>query len=82
LSSGACCGRPLCEGRLGELSHRAAEESLPLRDAFSVLFFVSVGMLFDPTVRVQSPFRVLGRGDHFDRGQSAAVQGGRAGHSK
>ncbi|MET3559860.1 CPA2 family monovalent cation:H+ antiporter-2 [Bartonella japonica] len=30
-----------------ELSHRAAEESLPLRDAFSVLFFVSVGMLFD-----------------------------------
>ena len=33
-----------------ELSHRAAEESLPLRDAFSVLFFVSVGMLFDPTI--------------------------------
>jgi CPA2 family monovalent cation:H+ antiporter-2 len=31
-----------------ELSHRAAEESLPLRDAFSVLFFVSVGMLFNP----------------------------------
>ena len=31
-----------------ELSHRAAEESLPLRDAFAVLFFVSVGMLFDP----------------------------------
>ncbi|WP_455478950.1 YbaL family putative K(+) efflux transporter [Bartonella sp. B23] len=31
-----------------ELSHHAAEESLPLRDAFSVLFFVSVGMLFDP----------------------------------
>ena len=31
-----------------ELSHQAAEESLPLRDAFSVLFFVSVGMLFDP----------------------------------
>ena len=36
-----------------ELSHRAAEESLPLRDAFSVLFFVSVGMLFDPG----EPFR-------------------------
>ena len=34
--------------RESELSHRAAEESLPLRDAFSVLFFVSVGMLFDP----------------------------------
>jgi hypothetical protein len=33
-----------------ELSHRAAEESLPLRDAFAVLFFVSVGMLFDPTI--------------------------------
>ena len=32
-----------------ELSHQAAEETLPLRDAFSVLFFVSVGMLFDPT---------------------------------
>ncbi|UXM94353.1 Kef family K(+) transporter [Bartonella sp. HY329] len=31
-----------------ELSHRAAEETLPLRDAFAVLFFVSVGMLFDP----------------------------------
>lgn len=42
-----------------ELSHRAAEESLPLRDAFSVLFFVSVGMLFDPRVLVQSPFHVL-----------------------
>jgi predicted Kef-type K+ transport protein len=35
------------------LSHRAAEESLPLRDAFSVLFFVSVGMLFDPMVLVE-----------------------------
>jgi CPA2 family monovalent cation:H+ antiporter-2 len=34
--------------RESEFSHRAAEESLPLRDAFSVLFFVSVGMLFDP----------------------------------
>ncbi len=34
--------------RESEFSHRAAEESLPLRDAFAVLFFVSVGMLFDP----------------------------------
>ena len=42
-----------------ELSHRAAEESLPLRDAFSVLFFVSVGMLFDPTIVVQHPLQVL-----------------------
>ena len=38
-----------------ELSHRAAEESLPLRDAFAVLFFVSVGMLFDPTILVRQP---------------------------
>ena len=46
--------------RESDLSHRAAEESLPLRDAFSVLFFVSVGMLFDPMVLVDSPFKVLG----------------------
>jgi K+:H+ antiporter len=38
-----------------ELSHRAAEESLPLRDAFAVLFFVSVGMLFDPTSVLRGP---------------------------
>jgi CPA2 family monovalent cation:H+ antiporter-2 len=37
------------------LSQRAAEESLPLRDAFAVLFFVSVGMLFNPRVMVQAP---------------------------
>ena len=35
-----------------ELSQRAAQETLPLRDAFAVLFFVSVGMLFDPTIVV------------------------------
>jgi len=45
--------------RESELSHRAAEESLPLRDAFSVLFFVSVGMLFDPRVLVEHPLQVL-----------------------
>jgi CPA2 family monovalent cation:H+ antiporter-2 len=45
--------------RESEFSHRAADESLPLRDAFSVLFFVSVGMLFDPMVLVQEPLRVL-----------------------
>ena len=45
--------------RESEFSHRAAEESLPLRDAFSVLFFVSVGMLFDPRVLVDEPLRVL-----------------------
>jgi CPA2 family monovalent cation:H+ antiporter-2 len=42
-----------------ELSHRAAEESLPLRDAFSVLFFVSVGMLFDPTSLIEQPWPIL-----------------------
>jgi CPA2 family monovalent cation:H+ antiporter-2 len=42
-----------------ELSHQAAEESLPLRDAFSVLFFVSVGMLFDPWIIVNNPLPVL-----------------------
>ncbi|GIZ10718.1 YbaL family putative K(+) efflux transporter [Pseudomonas sp. NCCP-436] len=45
--------------RESDLSHRAAEESLPLRDAFSVLFFVSVGMLFDPLVLVDEPLHVL-----------------------
>ena len=45
--------------RESPLSHRAAEESLPFRDAFSVLFFVSVGMLFDPQVLVQEPYHVL-----------------------
>lgn len=42
-----------------ELSHRAAEESLPLRDAFAVLFFVSVGMLFDPSILVREPWLIL-----------------------
>ena len=45
--------------RESALSHRAAEESLPLRDAFAVLFFVSVGMLFDPAMLVAEPGRVL-----------------------
>ena len=45
--------------RESNLSHRAAEESLPFRDAFSVLFFVSVGMLFDPAILVQQPLQVL-----------------------
>jgi monovalent cation:H+ antiporter-2, CPA2 family len=46
---------------LGEtkLGRRAAEETLPLRDAFAVLFFVSVGMLFDPTVVIEQPWGVL-----------------------
>jgi len=45
--------------RESEFSHRAAEESLPLRDAFSVLFFVSVGMLFVPNVLLEQPLQVL-----------------------
>ena len=46
---------------LGEtqLSRRATEETLPLRDAFAVLFFVSVGMLFDPRVPVEQPGSLL-----------------------
>lgn len=43
-----------------ELSHKAASDSLPLRDAFAVLFFVSVGMLFDPNILVEHPWQVLG----------------------
>ena len=42
------------------LGHNAAERSLPLRDAFAVLFFVSVGMLFDPMIIVERPLSVLG----------------------
>ena len=45
--------------RESELSYRAAEESLPLRDAFSVLFFVAVGMLFNPHVLIEEPLRVF-----------------------
>jgi CPA2 family monovalent cation:H+ antiporter-2 len=42
-----------------ELSQRAAEETLPLRDAFAVLFFVSVGMLLDPAVLVEDFWPVV-----------------------
>jgi len=42
-----------------KLSQQAATETLPLRDAFAVLFFVSVGMLFDPTILVREPLPVL-----------------------
>ena len=45
--------------RESALSYRAAEETLPLRDAFAVLFFVSVGMLFDPNVLIERPLQVL-----------------------
>jgi len=43
-----------------DLSHQAAENSLPLQDAFAVMFFVSVGMLFDPSVIVTQPLALLG----------------------
>jgi len=42
-----------------DLSHQAAENSLPLQDAFAVLFFISVGMLFDPSVLIREPLAVL-----------------------
>jgi K+:H+ antiporter len=41
-----------------ELSHKAAANALPLQDAFAVLFFVSVGMLFDPAILVRAPWMV------------------------
>jgi CPA2 family monovalent cation:H+ antiporter-2 len=46
--------------RESAFSERAAHESLPLRDAFAVLFFVAVGMLFDPSVLWEQPLQVLG----------------------
>src|SRR3546814_11260592 len=46
--------------RESEFSLRAAKESLPLRDAFAVLFFVAIGMLFDPAVLMEQPVQVLG----------------------
>lgn len=59
--------------RESEFSHRAAEESLPLRDAFSVLFFVSVGMLFEPSILIERPAYVLGTLAIIIIGKSAAA---------
>jgi len=42
-----------------DLSHKAAADSLPLQDAFAVLFFVSVGMLFDPSILLREPVAVI-----------------------
>jgi voltage-gated potassium channel Kch len=42
-----------------DLSHEAATEALPLQDAFSVLFFVAVGMLFDPAILLRQPLEIL-----------------------
>lgn len=43
-----------------DFSHRAEEETLPLREIFSILFFVSVGMLFNPVIVVEQPLHILG----------------------
>ena len=43
-----------------DLSHEAAADALPMQDAFSVLFFVAVGMLFDPMILIRQPLEVLG----------------------
>lgn len=55
------------------LSHQAAKDTLPLRDAFAVLFFVSVGMLLDPAVFVRNPFAVLATFLIITLGKSAAA---------
>jgi CPA2 family monovalent cation:H+ antiporter-2 len=56
-----------------ELSQQATEEAMPLRDAFAVLFFVSVGMLLNPMVFVQAPVAVLGTVAIIMVGKSAAA---------
>ena len=56
-----------------EFSHQAAQDSLPMRDAFAVLFFVSVGMLFDPNILVDSPLQVLATTGIIIFGKSAAA---------
>lgn len=61
--------------RESEFSHRAAEESLPFRDAFAVLFFVAVGMLFDPAVLLQEPLHVMAVVAIIIVGKSIAAMG-------
>lgn len=56
-----------------ELSQRAAHDTLPLRDAFAVLFFVSVGMLFDPMILLREPLTVLATLAIIVFGKSAAA---------
>ena len=58
-----------------KLSRRAAEETLPLRDAFAVLFFVSVGMLFDPAVVIEQPGPLLATVAIIVLGKSLAAYG-------
>ena len=61
--------------RESALSHRAAEESLPLRDAFAVLFFVSVGMLFDPQIVLREPLKLAAVVAIILVGKTAAAMG-------
>jgi CPA2 family monovalent cation:H+ antiporter-2 len=63
-------GMILSESRL---SQRAAEEAMPLRDAFAVLFFVSVGMLFDPRILMEHPWSLLATLGIILFGKSAAA---------
>ena len=56
-----------------EFSHQAAQDSLPMRDAFAVLFFVSVGMLFDPNILLAHPWQVLATTLIIVFGKSAAA---------
>jgi CPA2 family monovalent cation:H+ antiporter-2 len=58
-----------------DLSHQAAADALPLQDAFAVLFFVSVGMLFDPSILVREPLRVLATVAVIAGGQTLAALG-------
>jgi CPA2 family monovalent cation:H+ antiporter-2 len=55
------------------LSQRAAEESLPFRDAFAVLFFVSVGMIFEPAILIEEPLAVLATAAIIIVGKSIAA---------
>jgi len=56
-----------------ELSHKAASDTLPMRDAFAVLFFVSVGMLFDPRILIEQPLPVIATFIIITLGKSAAA---------
>jgi CPA2 family monovalent cation:H+ antiporter-2 len=56
-----------------ELSHKAASDTLPMRDAFAVLFFVSVGMLFDPRILIEQPLPVIATFVIITLGKSAAA---------
>lgn len=56
-----------------DIGHKAAEQSLPMRDAFAVLFFVSVGMLFDPVTMIEHPIMVLATLSIIILGKTAAA---------